>query len=74
MREAAVADVNDALASERPYRPAVPLAECLAELQRNAAGGGLDPELVDCFCADPAIPLLHISADASPSMAHAAIA
>ncbi|HEV3142375.1 MAG TPA: HD domain-containing phosphohydrolase [Gemmataceae bacterium] len=59
----AVADVYDALASERPYRPALSLPECLRELRRNAAGGGLDPELVECFCARPAIPLMELSSN-----------
>lgn len=49
-RVLAVADVFDALSSERPYRPALPENECLRILRENAAGGGLDPELVRCFC------------------------
>jgi len=48
----AVADVYDALSSERPYRPAMPHAECLRILRENASGGGLDPEMVRCFCDD----------------------
>ena len=50
VRVLAVADVFDALSNERPYRPALPLAECFDILRTNAAGGGLDPELVRCFC------------------------
>jgi putative two-component system response regulator len=46
----AVADVYDAMASRRPYRPAIPHERCLEMLRNNAAGGGLDPELVDVFC------------------------
>jgi cyclic di-GMP phosphodiesterase len=45
----AVADVYDALASDRPYRAALPRDSCLDELRANAAGGGLDPDLVRCF-------------------------
>ena len=49
-RVLAVTDVYDALSSARPYRPALPHAEGLAELRANAAGGGLDGELVRAFC------------------------
>ena len=51
-----VADVYDALSSERPYRPALPHFECLRILKEDAAGGGLDPELIDCFCQGPVWP------------------
>lgn len=51
-RVLAVADVFDALSSERPYRPALPQNECLRILRENTAGGGLDPDLVRCFCED----------------------
>ena len=44
-----VADVYDSLAGARPYRAALPPAECLALLAEDAAGGGLDPELVQPF-------------------------
>jgi putative two-component system response regulator len=50
VRILSVADVYDALASERPYRPALPLAVCLNEMSSIAHRGGLDPELVACFC------------------------
>jgi putative two-component system response regulator len=53
VRLLAVSDVYDALASKRPYRDAMPHAQCLQELCANAAGGGLDPELVQCFCDLP---------------------
>jgi len=56
VRVLSVADVYDALASERPYRPAVPHEQCLDILRADAAGGGLDAELVRCFCASPAVP------------------
>jgi putative two-component system response regulator len=51
VRILSVADVYDALASARPYRPALDHNHCLAELRRIAAGGGLDPELVRAFAA-----------------------
>jgi putative two-component system response regulator len=46
----AVADVFDALHNPRPYRPALPTADCLQLLRASAASGGLDPELVHVFC------------------------
>jgi putative two-component system response regulator len=49
VRILSVADVYDALASERPYRPGLPHAECLEQLRADVAGGSLDAELVYCF-------------------------
>jgi putative two-component system response regulator len=49
VRILAVADVYDSLASDRPYRQPIPHAVCLEMLRNNAAGGGLDPELVEYF-------------------------
>jgi putative two-component system response regulator len=51
VRILSVADVYDALASERPYRPALPHDQCTAILRSDAAGGGLDPALVETFCS-----------------------
>jgi putative two-component system response regulator len=51
VRVLAVADVFDSLASDRPYRPAIPHDLCLSILRDNAAGGGLDPKLVALFSA-----------------------
>jgi putative two-component system response regulator len=51
VRILSVADVYDSLASIRPYRPALPLEQCLEMLHRDAAEGGLDPELVAEFCS-----------------------
>jgi putative two-component system response regulator len=50
VRILSVADVYDALASARPYRPALPHAKCLEVLRADAAAGGLDAALVPIFC------------------------
>ncbi|HMN08839.1 MAG TPA: response regulator [Gemmatimonadaceae bacterium] len=47
-RIAAVADTFDAMTSERPYRPGVPLHATTAELRR-CAGAQFDPDVVDAF-------------------------
>jgi putative two-component system response regulator len=49
VRVLSVADVYDAVSSDRPYRAALPLPECLDILRADADGGGLDPELVEQF-------------------------
>jgi response regulator RpfG family c-di-GMP phosphodiesterase len=46
----AIADVFDALSSERPYKQPMPVAECIAILQQGA-GPHFDPELVARFAA-----------------------
>jgi len=48
-RIVAVADVFDALTSVRPYKPAWPLSDAIAEL-RAGAGRHFDPRLVALFC------------------------
>jgi putative two-component system response regulator len=50
VRILAIADVYDAVSSERPYRPALPEAKCFEILQTDAARGGLDCRLVEMFC------------------------
>jgi putative two-component system response regulator len=50
VRILSVADVYDALKSERPYRPALGHARCVEILRSDAAGGGLDADLVERFC------------------------
>ena len=47
-RIAAVADTFDAMTSERPYRPGVPLPATIVELRR-CAGAQFDPDVVDAF-------------------------
>ena len=49
VRVLAVADVYDALASDRPYRPAMPHGRCREVMTDNAAGGGLDPDLIQIY-------------------------
>ena len=60
VRILSVADVYDALASARPYRPALPHAQCLDVLRSDADGGGLDPELVRVFAGAVPAPLTAI--------------
>jgi putative two-component system response regulator len=57
VRILSVADVYDALSSARPYRPALPHAQCLDVLRSDADGGGLDPELVRVFAGAVPAPL-----------------
>jgi len=49
VRILSVADVYDALASDRPYRPGMSHTRCLEIMHKDAHSGGLDPELVRCF-------------------------
>lgn len=49
-RIVAVADVYDALTSDRPYRARLPSAQAISRLQAQA-GQALDRELVSTFCA-----------------------
>jgi putative two-component system response regulator len=64
----AVADVFDAVSSERPYRPALPLSKCLDILRANAAEGGLDPELVRCFCEVQSAPDARVRTEVETAM------
>jgi putative two-component system response regulator len=43
-----VADVFDALCSERPYKPSFPLRKCL-EIMLSERGTRFDPTVVDAF-------------------------
>jgi putative two-component system response regulator len=49
VRILSVADVYDALSSNRPYRQPIPHQNCLEILRNCAQDGGLDAELVDVF-------------------------
>jgi len=45
-----------ALSTERPYRPRVGYEECVAAFRADAVGGGLDPEVVRCWCETVSVP------------------
>jgi putative nucleotidyltransferase with HDIG domain len=49
-RIVAIADAFDAMATDRPYKQALPLEECEAVL-RKTAGKMYDPELIEVFCS-----------------------
>ena len=49
VRILSVADVYDALSSDRPYRAGMPHRECMAILQKDVASGSLDGDLVEAF-------------------------
>lgn len=48
-RIAAIGDVFDALTSDRVYRPAIPVADAVAQMRADR-GRQFDPELLDVFC------------------------
>jgi HD-GYP domain-containing protein (c-di-GMP phosphodiesterase class II) len=48
-RIVAIADAYDAMATDRPYKRALPLEECEAVL-RKTAGKMYDPELIEVWC------------------------
>jgi response regulator RpfG family c-di-GMP phosphodiesterase len=50
-RICAICDVFDALVSERPYKPAWPVAVALEEI-RHGSGTAFDPRLVELFLSD----------------------
>ena len=57
-RIVAIADVFDALITERPYKPALPVGDAV-DFISNSSGSQFDPELVNLFLAhvDEAIAL-----------------
>ena len=52
-RVLSVADVFDALSSDRPYRASLGIDASLAILRKDASAGGLDPGLVATFSSIP---------------------
>jgi ribonuclease P protein subunit RPR2 len=60
-RAFAVADVLDALTTDRPYRPASPLTEA-REMIMAGVGGHFDPQVADAFASIPDATLLGIAA------------
>jgi putative two-component system response regulator len=50
VRILSVVDVYDAMSTARPYRPALSYDDCLATMRKDADGGGLDHEVIRCFC------------------------
>jgi putative two-component system response regulator len=59
-RIVAIADVFDALTSDRPYKRAWPLADALAEI-RALRGSHFDPAVADAFLGLDHRALLHVS-------------
>jgi|GEM_PF-1643999 len=49
-RVLAVADIVEAMSSDRPYRAAIGIEQALAEIERLAEVGKLDPEVVRACC------------------------
>jgi HD-GYP domain-containing protein (c-di-GMP phosphodiesterase class II) len=47
----AACDAFDAMTTDRPYQPAVPVPQALGEL-RQCAGGQFDPRVIDAFCEE----------------------
>ena len=59
----AVCDAFDAMTTDRPYQPAVPLEEALNELRR-CAGTQFDPDVVTVFCEEAESVLRDVRASA----------
>ena len=60
----AVCDAFDAMTTDRPYQPAVPLDDALAELRR-CAGTQFDPSVVEVFCEEAQAVLRDLDAHTS---------
>jgi putative nucleotidyltransferase with HDIG domain len=64
-RIVAIADAFDAMATDRPYKKALPLDECEAVLMKTA-GKMYDPELIEVFCSRHLGALYQDDYDAEP--------
>jgi putative two-component system response regulator len=53
VRVLSIADMYDALSSDRPYRAGLPIEKCFQILREDAASGGRDAALVEEFCRLP---------------------
>lgn len=69
----AVADLYDAMTSDRPYRKALPMDRVIAELTR-ASGTQLDPDVVRAFFAIPPSMLAQVRAAAQDGLLNRRIA
>ncbi len=73
-RITAVADVFDALSSQRPYKPPFPLEKCFTILEEGR-GRHFDPTVLDAFFAskEEVLTIFRVFADREPaSLSHAA--
>ncbi len=64
-RLVAIADAYDAMATDRPYKRALGLAQCEALLRKNA-GSMYDPELIEVFCSRHVGAIYRADYDAEP--------
>lgn len=64
-----LADIFDALTSERSYKQAYSVEEAIRELRREAELGWRDPELVSVFCEVVKLPSLAWRPNADPAVA-----
>jgi two-component system, cell cycle response regulator len=67
----AVCDAFDAMTTDRPYQPSVPLDEALDELRR-CAGTQFDPNVVEVFCQEAEAVLRDVQGD-EPDMVDAGL-
>lgn len=72
-RITAVADVFDALSSQRPYKPPFPPEKCFAMLEEGR-GGHFDPRVLDAFFArkEDVLTIFRVFADRDPASAEGA--
>ena len=61
-----LADIYDALISQRSYKEAFTVDDAIAQLRREAEMGWRDPELVSVFCEVVRLPSLHAKLGESP--------